>query len=83
MAKAQRRAMELERHESKVVTKRGHAILDKITLEKGIKILDTDRFMWTCKQNIFIINMLSRWRIGRILLRKKTRLLKQGLFLCF
>ncbi len=27
--------------------------------------------------------MLSRWRSGRILLRKKTRLLKQGLFLFF
>jgi len=84
MAKAQRRAMELERHESKVVTKKRHAILDKTTLlEKGIKILDIDQFMWTCKQNIIMRKMLSGWRIGRILLRKKTRLLKQGLFLCF
>jgi hypothetical protein len=26
---------------------------------------------------------LSRWRIGRILMRKKTGLLKQGWLLCF
>jgi hypothetical protein len=26
-----------------------------------------------------MIGMLSRWRIGKILLKKKTRLLKQGL----
>ncbi len=41
MAKAQQRAMEMERHESKVVAKRKCTILDRATfLEKGIKILD-------------------------------------------
>jgi hypothetical protein len=51
-------------------------------LEKGIKILDlynSRGHRW----NKTMTNMLSGWRIGRILLRKKTRLLKQGLFLCF
>jgi hypothetical protein len=38
--------------------------------------------MWTLK-NIIMINMLSGWRIGRILMRKKTRLLKQGLSFVF
>jgi hypothetical protein len=59
------------------------AILDKITLlEKGIKIhILSD----SCghKQNKTMTNMWSGWRTGRIFLRKKTRLLKQGLFLCF
>jgi hypothetical protein len=35
--------MEIKRRESKVVTKRRHAILNKATLlEKGIKILDLE-----------------------------------------
>jgi len=34
--------------------------------------------MWTQK-NIIMISTLSGWRIGRILMRKKIRLLKQGL----
>jgi hypothetical protein len=39
MAKTQRRAMEMKRHESKTIAKIRHAILDIITLlEKGIKI---------------------------------------------
>jgi hypothetical protein len=39
MAEAQQKVMEIERHESKVVVKRRHAILDRATLlEKGIKI---------------------------------------------
>jgi hypothetical protein len=39
MAKAQRRVMEIERCELKVVAKRRCAILDKATLlDKGIKI---------------------------------------------
>jgi hypothetical protein len=52
-AKAQRRAMEMERHEVEVVVKRRRVILDRATLlEKGIKILDPKRFMWTqTKQN--------------------------------
>jgi hypothetical protein len=67
----------------KVVAKRRCAILDKATLlKKGFKILDPNRFMWTLK-NIIMINMLSGWRIGRILMRKKTRLLKQGLSFVF
>jgi hypothetical protein len=48
MAKAQQRAIEMERHESKDVAKRKCTILNKTTfLEKGIKILDLMRFMWT------------------------------------
>jgi hypothetical protein len=40
--------MEKERHESKVVAKRRHAILNRATLlEKGIKNPDLDQFMWT------------------------------------
>ncbi len=39
---------EMERCELEVVLKRRHAILDRATfLEKGIKILDPDQFMWT------------------------------------
>jgi hypothetical protein len=41
MVKAQQRAMEMKRHELKVVAKRRCAILDRVTLlEKGTKILD-------------------------------------------
>jgi hypothetical protein len=48
MAKAQQRATKMQRHESKVAVKRKHAILDRTTLmEKGIKILDLVRFVWT------------------------------------
>ncbi len=48
MAEVRWKAMEIERHELKVVMKRRHAILDRITLlQKGIKILDLDWFMWT------------------------------------
>jgi len=40
--------MEMERHEVEVVVKKRRVILDKATLmEKGIKILDLKRFMWT------------------------------------
>jgi hypothetical protein len=43
MAKAQRRAMEMEQHEVETVVERKHAILDKVTLlEKGAKILDQE-----------------------------------------
>jgi hypothetical protein len=39
MAKTQRRAMEMKRHESKTIANTRRAILDIITLlEKGIKI---------------------------------------------
>jgi hypothetical protein len=48
MAKAHQRLMEMEQHEAKVVAKRRHTILDKVTLlEKGIKIPNLQRFMWT------------------------------------
>jgi hypothetical protein len=48
MAKAQQKAMEIERCESKVAAKRRCAILDKATLlDKGIKIPIPTRFMWT------------------------------------
>jgi hypothetical protein len=39
MAKTQLRAMEMEQNEAKIVTKRRHVILNRVTLvEKGIKI---------------------------------------------
>ncbi len=38
----------MERHELKAIKRRRHVILNKATiLEKGIKILDPERFMWT------------------------------------
>jgi hypothetical protein len=47
MAEAQWKAMEMERRKSEVVAKKRYAVLDKATLlEKGIKILDFNRFMW-------------------------------------
>jgi hypothetical protein len=47
MAKAQQRAMEMDRCESKVITKKIHIILDMATLlKKGVKIPNLDRFMW-------------------------------------
>jgi hypothetical protein len=40
--------MEMERRELEAVAKRRDAILDIATLlEKGIKILDLEQFMWT------------------------------------
>jgi hypothetical protein len=66
-----------------VVIRKRCAILEKITLlEKGIKIHTLSD---SCghKRNKTMTNMWSGWRTRRILLRKKTRLLKQGLFLCF
>jgi hypothetical protein len=53
MVEAQQRAMEMERREVEVVMKRRCTILNRATLlEKGIKILDPKRFMWTqMKQN--------------------------------
>jgi hypothetical protein len=48
MVEAQRRLMEMEEHEIEVVAKRRCAILNRVTLlEKGIKILDLECFMWT------------------------------------
>jgi hypothetical protein len=48
MAKAQQRAIEMERCEVKIVTKKRHEILEKATLlEKGIKIPDLEQSMWT------------------------------------
>ncbi len=48
MVEAQRREMEIERCESKVVVKKKRAILDRaILLEKGIEILDPEQFMCT------------------------------------
>ncbi len=45
--------MEMEHHEMEAIAKRRHEILDRVTLmEKGIKILDLEWFMWTqMKQN--------------------------------
>jgi len=48
MVEAQRKVMEMERGEVKIVTTRRCAILSRATLlEKGIKIPDLERFMWT------------------------------------
>jgi len=48
MAKTQQKAMEIKRRESKIVTKKRRVILDIATLlEKGIKTLDPEIFMWT------------------------------------
>ncbi len=45
---AQQKAMEMEQHEAEAIAKRRCVILDRTTLlEKGIKILDLERFMWT------------------------------------
>ncbi len=47
MAKAQQRVMKMEQREVEVVAKKRCTILDIATLlEKGIKILDLERFMW-------------------------------------
>ncbi len=53
MAGAQQRVMEMEQREAEAVAKRKCVILERATLlEKGIKILDPERFMWTqTKQN--------------------------------
>jgi hypothetical protein len=48
MAKAQQKMMEIESCESKIVAKRRCAIMDRATpLDKGIKIPNPTRFMWT------------------------------------
>jgi hypothetical protein len=48
MAKAQQRAMEMEKHELEAITRKIHTMLDKVTLlNKGIKILNPEQFMWT------------------------------------
>jgi hypothetical protein len=43
----------MEQCEAEAIVKKRHVILDKATfLEKGIKILDPEQFMWTqTKQN--------------------------------
>ncbi len=53
MAKAQQRTMEMERHELEAIPRKIHTMLDKVTfLNKGIKILNLEQFMWTqTKQN--------------------------------
>jgi hypothetical protein len=48
MAKAQQRTMEMERHELEAIPRKIHTMLDKVTfLNKGIKILNLEQFMWT------------------------------------
>jgi hypothetical protein len=48
MVEIQQRAMEMERCELKAEAKKRHTIMYKITLlEKGIKISNPERFMWT------------------------------------
>jgi hypothetical protein len=62
MAEAKRRAMEMERHELKVIVKRISTIMDRTTLlKKSIKIPDP---IDSCghRQNKIMISMLSGWR---------------------
>jgi hypothetical protein len=48
MAKAHRRAMEMQQHKMETIMKRRCTILDKVTfLEKINKIVDLERLMWT------------------------------------
>jgi hypothetical protein len=57
--------MEIERRESKTVAKRRHVILYIATLlEKVIKILDLEQFMWTqTKQNNDkIVEWMENWK---------------------
>jgi hypothetical protein len=68
--------MEMEQHEVKVATRRRCIVLDRATiLETNIKIPDPKRIIWTHTKHNYI-NMWSKWRTRRILLRKKTKLLK-------
>jgi hypothetical protein len=77
MAKAQQRVMEIERRDLEAIAKRRRAILDRTThLEKAIKIPNLKQFMWT-QSNKTMIGLLRRWRIRRILLRKKIGLLSK------
>jgi len=65
MAKAQQRAMEIEKHELKTITKKRCAILNKATLlEKGIKIPNPKQFIWTqTKQNYDKhVERMENWR---------------------
>ncbi len=65
MVEAQWKAMEIERRESKTVAKRRHVILYIATLlEKVIKILDLEQFMWTqTKQNNDkIVEWMENWK---------------------
>jgi len=65
MAKAQKRAMEIEKHELKTITKKRCAILNKATLlEKGIKIPNPKQFIWTqTKQNYDKhVERMENWR---------------------
>jgi hypothetical protein len=40
--------MEMEQYEAEMLAKRRPTILDRVTLlDKGIKILDPEHFMWT------------------------------------
>lgn len=65
MAEAQQRAMEIDKHELKTITKKRCAILDKATLlEKGIKIPNLKQFMWTqTKQNYDkYVEQMENWK---------------------
>ncbi len=54
MVEAQQRAMEMERHESEVVTMKRCAIFDiTALLEKGIEIPDHEQFVWTQTKQIY------------------------------
>jgi hypothetical protein len=55
--------MEMEQCEAEVVAKKRHVILDRVTLlEKSIKILDLERFMWTKQNNDKHIEHMENWK---------------------
>jgi hypothetical protein len=83
MVEAQRKVMEIERCALEAVAKRRRDLGKNYIF--GKKVLKFQILNDSCghRRNKTMIGMLNGWKIGRILLRKKTRLLKQGLFLCF
>ncbi len=63
--------------------RRRTTILDKATLlDKGIRILDLDRFMWIQTKNIYDKHV-ERLKIGKTLMKRKNGLKKQGLSFYF
>jgi hypothetical protein len=76
--------MEIDMNAPGATELRKHAtIMDIATLlDKGICILDPNRFMWY-KPNKTMISMLRGQRIRRTLMKRKSGLLRQGLSFCF
>ncbi len=75
--------MEMQQSEAKAITKTRRVILDRITLlEKGIKIPNPERFMWTqTKQNYD--KHVERMENQKDIVEEEDQAFKQDLFLCF